>query len=88
MSYASLDFAAQKLEVLRLTMGPEGPQVQPEVVDIVGGEPLKLELEAFYAACQGKGEDLVPWKDAFEAMKVADLVQKSVAESLANLRTE
>ena len=88
-AYASLDFAAQKLEVLRLAIGPDGaPQVRPEVVDIVEGEPLKLELEAFYAACQGLGEDLVPWHDAFEAMKVAEMVQKSVAESLANLQTD
>jgi len=87
-AYASLDFAAQKLEVLRLGMGPDGPTVTPEVVDIVEGEPLKLELEAFYTACLGKGEDLVSWSDAFEAMKVADMVQKSVAESLANLKID
>jgi predicted dehydrogenase len=87
-AYASLDFAAQKLEVLRLKMGPDGPQVLPEVVDIVEGEPLKLELEAFYAACLKQGDDLVFWPDAFEAMKVADMVQKSVAESLANLKMD
>lgn len=85
-AYASLDFAAQKLEVLRLQAGPNGPQVLPEVVDIVEGEPLKLELEAFYAACLGQGDNLVYWKDAFKAMEVADRVQKSVAESLANLK--
>ena len=85
-AYASLDFAAQKLEVLRLAMGPDGPQVRPEVIDIVEGEPLKLELEAFYAACRREGEDLCTWHDAMEAMKVADMVQKSVAESLANLK--
>ena len=88
-AYASLDFAAQKLEVLRLAIGPDGtPQVRPEVVDIVEGEPLKLELEAFYTACLGLGADLVPWHDAFEAMKVAEMVQQSVAESLANLKTD
>ena len=87
-AYASLDFAAQKLEVLRLGMGPDGPQVLPEVVDIVEGEPLKLELEAFYKACLHQGEDLVSWPDAFAAMKVADMIQKSVAESLANLKTD
>jgi predicted dehydrogenase len=87
-SYASLDFAAQKLEVLRLAAGPEGPEVRPEVVDIVEGEPLKLELEAFYAACVEGSSDFVTWPDAFEAMKVADMVQKSVAESLANLKMD
>ena len=84
-AYASLDFAAQKLEVLRLAAGPQGPEVRQEVVPVVEGEPLKLELEAFYQACLGQGEDLVPWQDAFAAMEVAHLVQASVAESLANL---
>jgi predicted dehydrogenase len=84
-AYASLDFAAQKLEILRLVESPEGPQVLPEVVDIVEGEPLKLELEAFYAACQSEAGDTVPWPDAFEAMRVADQVQKAVAKSLEEL---
>ena len=84
-AYASLDFAAQKLEILRLSVGPEGPSVQQEVVEITEGEPLKLELEAFYQACLGQGEDIVTWADAFAAMEVAHLVQASVAESLANL---
>jgi len=84
-AYASLDFAAQKLEVLRLGMGPDGPEVRQEVVDIVEGEPLKLELEAFYQACLGLGDDIVTWQDAFAAMTVARMVQVSVAESLANL---
>jgi predicted dehydrogenase len=84
-AYASLDFAAQKLELLRLVMGANGPEVQAETVEIVEGEPLKLELEAFYAACLGQSQDFVTWKDAFEAMRVADLVQKSVAQSLAEM---
>jgi len=84
-AYASLDFAAQKLEVLRLVAGPEGPIVEPQTVDITEGEPLKLELEAFYAACQGQGSDFVSWQEAFAAMRVADQIQQSVAESLKEL---
>jgi predicted dehydrogenase len=84
-AYVSLDFAAQKLELLRLVMGPDGPEVQAETVEIVEGEPLKLELEAFYAACLGQSQDFVTWPDAFEAMRVADLVQKSVAQSLVEM---
>ncbi|MCE1230019.1 MAG: hypothetical protein LWX11_11095, partial [Firmicutes bacterium] len=74
-----------KLEVLRLVTGPEGPQVAPEEVDIVQDEPLKLELEAFYAACLGQSGDTVSWSDAFEAMRVAEQVQNAVAESLKQL---
>ena len=87
-AYASLDFAAQKLEVLRLGPGPDGPTIQQEVVEIVEGEPLMLELEAFYQACLGLGSDIVPWPDAYAAMEVAHLVQVSVAESLANLKLQ
>lgn len=81
-AYVSLDFAAQKLELLKRIQGPTGPEVVPEVVDITEGEPLKLELEAFYRACLGLGGEVVPWDEAFQAMRVADLVQRAVARSL------
>ncbi len=83
--YASLDFAAQKLELLRLVMTPEGPQVVPEHADIEEGEPLRLEIEAFHAACLGHPQECVTWADGQEAMRVADQVQKAVAKSLAEL---
>jgi predicted DNA-binding protein (UPF0251 family) len=83
--YASLDFAAQKLEILRLVMTPEGPQVIPEHADIEEGEPLRLEIEAFHAACLGRSQEGVTWDEGQEAMGVADQVQKAVAKSLAEL---
>ena len=83
--YASLDFAAQKLELLRLVMGPDGPEVQPETADIEEGEPLRLEIEAFFAACLGRSQEGVTWEEGQEAMRVADQVQKAVARSLAEL---
>lgn len=83
--YASLDFAAQKLELLRLVMGPEGPQVQPEVAGIEEGEPLRLEIEAFHAACLGLAQEGVTWEEGQEAMTVADQVQRAVARSLAEM---
>ena len=84
-AYAKLDFAAQKLEILKLVMGENGPEVQPEVVDIEEGEPLKLEIEAFHAACLGQGEDFVTWEEGQDAMRVADLVQKAVEQSLVEM---
>ena len=83
--YASLDFAAQKLELLRLVMGPDGPEVRPEHADIEEGEPLRLEIEAFHAACLGLVQDGVTWDEGQEAMRVADQVQQAVARSLAEL---
>jgi predicted dehydrogenase len=66
-------------------MGPEGPEVQPEQVDIEEGEPLRLEIEAFHAACLGHSLEGVTWDEGQEAMRVADQVQKAVAKSLAEL---
>ncbi len=84
-AYAKLDFAAQKLEILRLVMGETGPEVRPETVDIEEGEPLKLEIEAFHQACLGQGGDVVTWEEGLEAMRVADQVQRAVEQSLAQM---
>ena len=82
-AYAKLDFAAQKLEILKLVMGAGGPEIVNEQADIEEGEPLKLEIEAFHRACLGEEGEIVTWEEGLEAMRVADLVQKAVAESLA-----
>lgn len=82
-AYAKLDFAAQKLEMLRLVMGAAGPEIAQENADIEEGEPLKLELEAFHRACLGEEGEVVSWEEGLEAMRVADLVQKAVDQSLA-----
>jgi predicted dehydrogenase len=81
--YAALDFAEQKLEKLKLLKTPDGPQVVPDSADIAKDEPLRLELEAFYNACLGQGTDVVSFQEAFEAMEMADQVQKAIAASLA-----
>jgi predicted dehydrogenase len=86
-AYAKLDFAAQKLELLRLVMGPEGPTIANEAADIEEGEPLKLEIEAFHRACLKEDGEIVTWEEGLEAMRVADQVQRAVAESLKSLLT-
>jgi predicted dehydrogenase len=85
-AYAKLDFAAQKLELLRLVMGPEGPTIQNEAADIEEGEPLKLEIEAFHRACLGEEGEIVTWEEGLEAMRVADQVQRAVEESLRTIQ--
>jgi predicted dehydrogenase len=84
-AYAKLDFAAQKLEILKLVIGASGPEIVNEQADIEEGEPLKLEIEAFHRACLGEEGEIVTWEEGLEAMRVADLVQKAVAASLAEL---
>ncbi|MDR1842025.1 MAG: Gfo/Idh/MocA family oxidoreductase [Holophagales bacterium] len=82
--YAALDFAEQKLERLKLVKTPEGdPQVVPDATEIARDEPLRLELEAFYQACLGQKPDIVTFQEAFEAMEVADQVQRAIKTSLA-----
>ena len=85
-AYAKLDFAAQKLELLGLVLGANGPEIKNEQADIEEGEPLKLEIEAFHRACLGEAGDTVTWEEGLEAMRVADQVQKAVAKSLADLQ--
>ncbi|HJU83189.1 MAG TPA: hypothetical protein VJ600_03175, partial [Holophagaceae bacterium] len=85
-AYAKLDFAAQKLEVLRLVMGANGPEIANEQADIEEGEPLKLEIEAFHRACLGEDGEVVTWEEGLEAMRVADQVQQAVRKSLAEMR--
>ncbi len=84
-AYAKLDFAAQKLELLRLVMGAGGPEILNEQADIEEGEPLKLEIEAFHRACLGEEGEVVSWEEGLEAMRVADQVQKAVQRSLAEM---
>lgn len=84
-AYAKLDFAAQKLELLRLVMGAGGPEIVNEQADIEEGEPLKLEIEAFHRACLGEEGEVVTWEEGLEAMRVADQVQKAVQKSLAEM---
>jgi predicted dehydrogenase len=84
-AYAKLDFAAQKLELLRLVLGPEGPTIANEAADIEEGEPLKLEIEAFHRACLREDGETVTWEEGLEAMRVADQVQKAVQKSLAEM---
>jgi len=81
--YAALDFAEQKLERLKLIKTPDGPQVVPDTTEIAKDEPLRLELEAFYQACTGQKPDIVTFQEAFEAMEVADQVQRAIKASLA-----
>ncbi|MBS1767978.1 MAG: Gfo/Idh/MocA family oxidoreductase [Acidobacteria bacterium] len=84
-AYAKLDFAAQKLELLRLVMNASGPEIMNEQADIEEGEPLKLEIEAFHRACLGQEGEIVTWEEGLEAMRVADRVQKAVAASLKEI---
>ena len=85
-AYAKLDFAAQKLEILKLVMSPTGPEIVNEQADIEEGEPLKLEIEAFHLACLGaEGGEVVTWEEGLEAMRVAGRVQEAVAASLAEM---
>lgn len=59
--------------------------MQPETASIEEGEPLRLEIEAFHAACLGQGSEGVTWEEGQEAMRVADQVQRAVARSLAEI---
>ena len=85
-SYAKLNFADQTMELLNLVKGTSGFEIKNESISIQEGEPLKIEIEEFYRACLGLGGEYVSWSEGFEAMKVADLVQKAVQKSLSEIQ--
>jgi predicted dehydrogenase len=51
-----------------------------EELSVGPGEPLKLELQAFLAACAGRGSNLVPAEAGFRALAVVEAAARSAAQ--------
>lgn len=86
-SYAKLNFAEQTMELLTLVKGDTGFKIKNENISIQEGEPLKIEIEQFYRACLGLEGEYVSWAEGYEALKVADLVQRAVQKSLSEIES-
>jgi predicted dehydrogenase len=50
-----------------------------EALPVGGGEPLKLELAAFLAACAGRGPNLVPVEVGLRAVAIVEAAARSAA---------
>ncbi len=80
--YLSLDYQAQTLRGYELVADPGGAtrRIVSAAVDVISGEPLRRELEAFVARCRGV---LVPWVDGAGGRR-ALAAALAVAEAIAN----
>lgn len=78
-SYYSIDYAEQSVQSARLQRAPEGPQIQPHLIEVEKEEPLLAELNAFIRACRGEETPLVEGRTGAAALAAAIAVRESVA---------
>ena len=77
-SYYSVDYAEQSVSSARLLRGGPAPQIAPQVVEVVGREPLAAELEAFVARCRGEASAIVNGRTGAAALAAAITVRECV----------
>jgi predicted dehydrogenase len=83
-AYFSLDYAERSLEHFWLHLEPGGkPEIRREQVPVPADEPLRREIEAFFAAALGEKPPVVPGEDGLEALRLAGLVLGAIARSAA-----
>jgi predicted dehydrogenase len=77
--YASVDYAAQELEIWRLRPRPgERPAIEGGRVEVARDEPLKRELEDFISAIRGRRAPGVTGQDGLRALTLATRVAEAV----------
>lgn len=76
--YFSLDYATQELESSSLQQVGDRRQIVRESLPVEPCEPLKLELEAFAAACRGESAPLADGTQGRKALATALAVSASI----------
>jgi predicted dehydrogenase len=77
--YISLDY--QRQDAVRLGVGKgESPQIGFEPLPVVRGEPLRLELEAFFQAVRERSRPRVDGWQASQALSTAELILAKINE--------
>jgi predicted dehydrogenase len=83
MTYVSIDYAAQKVELWRLVKGAAGggavPAIEGGDVPVVGEEPLKLELADFVGAVAEKRAPVVTGAQGRRALALAQAITAKMA---------
>jgi predicted dehydrogenase len=83
-TYLSCDTGAREVDRYRLTLTPEGrPEIKHERLPVEDGEPLRIELEAFVSAVNGRNAPPVDGQQARRAIDLARQVRDSIEASLA-----
>lgn len=80
--YISLDYKRQ--DAVRLAVGNDGtgeaPRIGFEALPVTHGEPLRLELEAFFASVRARSKPLVDGFDAVKALRLAEVILDKIEE--------
>jgi predicted dehydrogenase len=77
--YISLDY--QRQDAVRLGVGQgDSPQIGFETLPVVRGEPLRLELEAFFQAVRERKQPRVDGWQASQALRTAELILAKINE--------
>lgn len=81
--YVSLDY--QRQDVVRVAVGQKatggsGPQMEFESLTIARGEPLQLELRAFFGAVRERGRAGVNGLEATNALRLAEAILDKIKE--------
>ncbi len=69
--YYSLDYQSQEIKGYRLEGSEGAPQIVRADLEVVPGEPLRRELEAFLRACRGEPTRLVGGVEGRQALETA-----------------
>ncbi len=81
-AYYSLDLAAQRGRRVRLHRDANRPEIRSEELEVEPLEPLRAELEAFLAACQGEAASIVSGEEGRYALELAIAVRKEAEEGM------
>ena len=80
LTYLSIDYAAQKVELWRLVRGESGvPAIEGGDVDVVNEEPLKRELADFIEAVALRRRPMVDGEAGRRALALAEAITARMA---------
>ena len=78
--YLSVDYRKQEIKGFGLRKEGEHRLIMPEAMPIHRCEPLRAELEAFIAVCQGRPAKLVTGEDGRRALETALAIRDVIAK--------
>jgi len=78
--YLSVDYRKQEIKGFGLREEGEHRLIMPEKIPVHRCEPLRAELEAFIAACQGRESRFVSGLDGRRALETALTIRDSIAK--------
>lgn len=82
-SYYSMDYEAQRIKGFRLAAEGDGRQIRPDDLEVVPGEPLKLELQSFIRRCRGEEVPLADGQRGRQALATALAITEEIRASRA-----